>query len=212
MLNFQIRGYKLESCIGSLSKFDFSDMINCIKLEKKPLTELIFEENNFGHWKNYDDIIKISTPLLSRDSELQVTYFDENDYYNDGYTFFRANPDKLSRKDLKLYLDIPNTDYLILNSAIFQGNCFETDINDQSYNHFTKQDIHIDCMDISWIDKRTISKIYFRGNELRDKVKEKNQLIRFTTMIIKPDKDTFMTQIDNMDLIQRSDKVYQAIK
>jgi len=212
MLNFQIRGYKLESCIGSLSKFDFSDMINCIKLEKKPLTELIFEENNFGHWKNFDDIIKISTPLLSRDSELQVTYFDENDYYNDGYTFFRANPDKLSKRDLKLYLDIPNTDYLILNSAIFQGNCFETDINDQSYNHFTKQDIHIDCMDISWIDKRTISKIYFRGNELKDKVKEKNQLIRFTTMIIKPDKDTFMTQIDNMDLIQRSDKVYQAIK
>ena len=212
MLNFQIRGYKLESCIGSLSKFDFSDMINCIKLEKKPLTELIFEENNFGHWKNFDDITKISTPLLSRDSELQVTYFDENDYYNDGYTFFRANPDKLSRKDLKLYLDIPNTDYLILNSAIFQGNCFETDISDQSYNHFTKQDIHIDCMDISWIDKRTISKIYFRGNELKDKVKEKNQLIRFTTMIIKPDKDTFMTQIDNMDLIQRSDKVYQAIK
>ena len=212
MLNFQIRGYKLESCIGSLSKFDFSDIINCIKLEKKPLTELIFEENNFGHWKNFDDIIKISTPLLSRDSELQVTYFDENDYYNDGYTFFRVNPDKLSRKDLKLYLDIPNTDYLILNSAIFQGNCFETDINDQSYNHFTKQDIHIDCMDISWIDKRTISKIYFRGNELKDKVKEKNQLIRFTTMIIKPDKDTFMSQIDNMDLIQRSDKVYQAIK
>ena len=212
MLNFQIRGYKLESCIGSLSKFDFSDMINCIKLEKKPLTELIFEENNFGHWKNFDDIIKISAPLLSRDSELQVTYFDENDYYNDGYTFFRVNPDKLSRKDLKLYLDIPNTDYLILNSAIFQGNCFETDINDQSYNHFTKQDIHIDCMDISWIDKRTISKIYFRGNELKDKVKEKNQLIRFTTMIIKPNKDTFMTQIDNMDLIQRSDRVYQAIK
>ena len=212
MLNFQIRGYKLESCIGSLSKFDFSDMINCIKLEKKPLTELIFEKNNFGHWKNFDDIIKISTPLLSKDSELQVTYFDENDYYNDGYTFFRVNPDKLSRKDLKLYLDIPNTDYLILNSAIFQGNCFETDINDQSYNHFTKQDIHIDCMDISWIDKRTISKIYFRGNELKDKVKEKNQLIRFTTMIIKPNKDTFMTQIDNMDLIQRSDKVYQAIK
>ena len=212
MLNFQIRGYKLESCIGSLSKFDFSDMINCIKLEKKPLTELMFEEHNFGHWKNFDDIIKISTPLLSIDSELQVTYFDENDYYNDGYTFFRANPDKLSRKDLKLYLDIPNTDYLILNSAIFQGNCFETDINDQSYNHFTKQDIHIDCMDISWIDKRTISKIYFRGNELKDKVKEKNQLIRFTTMIIKPNKDTFMTQIDNMDLIQRSDKVYQAIK
>ena len=31
-------------------------------------------------------------------------------------------------------------------------------------------------------------------------------------MIIKPDKDTFMSQIDNMDLIQRSDKVYQAIK
>lgn len=212
MLNFQIRGFKLESCIGSLSKFDFSEMINCIKLEKKPLTELIFEEHNFGHWKNFDDIIKISTPLLSRDSELQVTYFDENDYYNDGYTFFRVNPDKLLRKDLKLYLDIPNTDYLILNSAIFQGNCFETDINDESYNHFTKQDIHIDCMDISWIDKRTISKIYFRGNELKDKVKEKNQLIRFTTMIIKPDKDTFMTQIDNMDLIQRSDKVYQAIK
>ena len=110
-------------------------MINCIKLEKNH-SLIIFEENNFDTGKTSDDIIKISTPLLSRDSELQVTYFDENDYYNDGYTFFRVNPDKLSKKDLKLYLDIPNTDYLILNSAIFQGNCFETDINDQSYNHF----------------------------------------------------------------------------
>ena len=59
---------------------------------------------------------------------------------------------------------------------------------------------------------KNIPVIFLTGKvNVKDKVKEKNQLIRFTTMIIKPDKDTFMTQIDNMDLIQRSDTVYQAI-
>ena len=209
MLNFQIRGFKLESCIGSLSKFDFSDMMNCIKLEKKSLAEIIFEENKYGNWRNFNDIIRIKNPILSKNSELQITYFDENDYYNDGYTFFRTNPEKLSKKKLKILLNIPNTDYLIINSAIFQGNCFETDLKNQNHNQFSKKNLHIDYADITWIDKKCIHKIYFKEKELLDGKKRKNQLIRFTTMIIKPKEDTFMNEINNMDLIQRSDKIYE---
>ena len=79
MLNFQIRGLKLESYVGGLSKFEVSDMMDLIKVEKKPLTELLLKENKFGLWKNFDDVLKIESPLLISNSELQVTYFDEDD-------------------------------------------------------------------------------------------------------------------------------------
>ena len=77
MLNFQIRGYKLESCIGSLSKFDFSDMINCMKLEKRTLTELIFEDNNFACVNRYTKLIHAEI----FEATLTAVTFKENQVY-----------------------------------------------------------------------------------------------------------------------------------
>ena len=123
MLNFQIRGLKLESYVGGLSKFEVSDMMDLIKVEKKPLTELLLKENKFGLWKNFDDVLKIESPLLISNSELQITYFDEDDYYHDGYTFYRSNPKKLKKTESELVFELPESEYLIINTGIFYGNC-----------------------------------------------------------------------------------------
>ena len=210
MLNFQIRGLKLESYVGGLSKFEVSDMMDLIKVEKKPLTELLLKENKFGLWKNFDDVLKIESPLLISNSELQITYFDEDDYYHDGYTFYRSNPKKLKKTESELVFELPESEYLIINTGIFYGNCFETDLKDESYEFFTPEDIFLDSVKVSWSDKRYINKIFFKGLELINSKKRKEQIIQLTTMIIKPKLSHSSLKVNDMNLIQRSDKIYES--
>tara|TARA_E500000178_G_scaffold238278_1_gene234776 strand:- start:221 stop:865 length:645 start_codon:yes stop_codon:yes gene_type:complete len=210
MLNFQIRGLKLESYVGGLSKFEVSDMMDLIKVEKKPLTELLLKENKFGLWKNFDDILKIESPLLISNSELQITYFDEDDYYHDGYTFYRSNPKKLKKTESELVFELPESEYLIINTGIFYGNCFETDLKDESYEFFTPEDIFLDSVKVSWSDKRYINKIFFKDLELINNKKRKEQIIQLTTMIIKPELNHSSLKVNDMNLIQRSDKIYES--
>ena len=210
MLNFQIRGLKLESYIGGLSKFEVSDMMDFIKIEKKPLTELLLKENKFGLWKNFDDVLKIESPLLISNSELQITYFNEDDYYHDGYTFYRSNPKKLKKKESELVFKLPESEYLIINTGIFYGNCFETDLKDESYEFFTPEDIFLDSVKVSWSDERYINKIFFKGLELINSKKRKEQIIQLTTMIIKPKLNHSSLKVNDMNLIQRSDKIYES--
>tara|TARA_A100001015_G_C14969203_1_gene704368 strand:+ start:652 stop:1296 length:645 start_codon:yes stop_codon:yes gene_type:complete len=210
MLNFQIRGLKLESYVGGLSKFEVSDMMDLIKVEKKPLTELLLKENKFGLWKNFDDVLKIESPLLISNSELQITYFDEDDYYHDGYTFYRSNPKKLKKTESELVFELPESEYLIINTGIFYGNCFETDLKDESYEFFTPEDIFLDSVKVSWSDKRYINKIFFKDLELVNNKKRKEQIIQLTTMIIKPELNRSSLKVNDMNLIQRSDKIYES--
>ena len=210
MLNFQIRGLKIESCIGGLSKFEVSDMMDLIKTEKKPLTELLLKENKFGVWKNFDDILKIESPLLTSNSELQITYFDEDDYYHDGYTFYRSNPKKLNKKKSNLVFELPKNEYLIINTGIYYGNCFETNLKNESYEYFTPEDIFLDCVKVSWSNKKYINKIFFKDLELVNSKKRKEQILQITTMIIKPELNHSSLKVNDMNLIQRSDKIYES--
>ena len=210
MLNFQIRGLKIESCVGTLSNFEVTDMMDFVKTEKKPLTELLLKKNKFGLWKNFDDVLKIESPLLVANSELQITYFDENDYYHDGYTFYRTNPKKLKKKESNLFFELPESEYLMINTGIFHGNCFETDLKDENYKFFTPRDIYLDCTRVSWSNKRYINKIFFKDLELINSKKRKEQIVQLTTMIIKLELDDSALKVSNMNLIQRSDKIYES--
>ena len=210
MLNFQIRGLKLESCVGGLSKFEVSDMMDLIKIEKKPLTELLLKENKFGLWKNFDDVLKIESPLLISNSELQVTYFDEDDYYHDGYTFYRSNPRELKKTESELVFELPESEYLIINTGIFYGNCFETDLKGESYEFFRPEDISLNCVKVSWSDKKYINKVFFKDLELINSKKRKEQIVQLTTMIIKPELNHSSLKVNHMNLFQRSDKIYES--
>ena len=50
------------------------------------------------------------------------------------------------KKDSRLFFELPESEYLIINTGIFYGNCFETDLRDESYEFFTPEDIFLDCV------------------------------------------------------------------
>ena len=109
-----------------------------------------------------------------------------------------------------MFFELPDSEYLIINTGIFYGNCFETDLKDESYEFFTPRDIYLDCIKVSWSDKKYINKIFFKNLELVNGTKRKEQIVQFTTMIIKPELNRSSTKVNDMNLIQRSDKIYEA--
>ena len=59
-------------------------------------------------------------------------------------------------------------------------------------------------------DERYINKIFFKGLELINSKKHKEQIIQLTTMIIKPELNHSSLKVNDMNLIQRSDKIYES--
>ena len=132
MVNIQIRG-------------------NLIRLDLKTLPEAknfssIIDSNSHLDMKNYlkktmpeQKVIYQNTfPIIDSDCEVHVTSFENDNYYDDGYTFFRSNLDTLNTldEDFKIPLEVPRNDYFLLDIKYGYGAGFETEIIDLNYENF----------------------------------------------------------------------------
>ena len=55
-----------------------------------------------------------------------------------------------------------------------------------------------------------LNEIFFKDLELVNNKKRKEQIIQLTTMIIKPELHRSSLKVNDMNLIQRSDKIYES--
>ena len=132
MVNIQIRG-------------------NLIRLDLKTLPKsedlsLIINSNSHIDFKNYlkqtisDQrvIYQNTLPIIDSDCEIHVTSFENDNYYDDGYTFFRSNLDTLNTldEDFKIPLEVSRNDYFLLDIKYGYGAGFETEIIDLNYENF----------------------------------------------------------------------------
>ena len=58
------------------------------------LSEILLDKNKF----NLNNSEKLTLPVVTNDSEIIITSFTEDDYYSDGYSFFREKVDKMTDK------------------------------------------------------------------------------------------------------------------
>ena len=61
-------------------------------------------------------IYRNTLPIIGSNSELHITSFANDNYYDDGHTFFRQKLDdvKSENKDLKIPIDIFKDDYCFI--------------------------------------------------------------------------------------------------
>ena len=132
MVNIQIRGNLIRldlktvpdseefiSIINSNSHIDLKNYIKKTRSEQKV-------------------IYKNTLPVIDSDCEISVTSFENDNYYDDGYTFFRSNLDTLNTldEDFKIPLEVPRNDYFLLDIKYGYGAGFETEIIDLNYENF----------------------------------------------------------------------------
>ena len=81
--------------------------------------------------------------MIEQNSELQVTSFENDNYYDDGYTFLRSNSSDISSKDvtLKISLDAERGKYIIILLKYGYGAAFETELMDLDYRNFENNEL-----------------------------------------------------------------------
>lgn len=184
MINIQIRGLKVKITINSINDNGLEIIMNDITLKKKSLSELTIE-TDFNKISNQTNSLgRFENVLLSNDTELIVTAFDTDDYYNDGYSFYREKVNNIIQTPLCESFKIRNNEYLLINYKIYYGCVFETELDQFDYKYFNPDYFSISSKKIPFIESTLIDELFFNRLPLEDLNRSKIQMIKIKSALI----------------------------
>ena len=136
MVNIQIRGNLIDIEMTSISKYNFDNFS----------TGEFSDDHIIDFLSNSSDcktIYKNTLPIIEQNSEFQVTSFENDNYYDDGYTFLRSNLNDINSKDvtLKISLEAEGNKYIIILLKYGYGAAFETELMDLDYRNFENNEL-----------------------------------------------------------------------
>ena len=154
MLNIQVRGFLAKIKIRSISKKQKEFLHTNISNSKTTLTETV--ESQFK--TDFLSVNEIVLPIVTDDAELIVTSFPENDYYSDGYSFFREKLKTLTDK-ASILEDIKVNNYGLMKKTVYYGCSFEADLKQVDYQNFDKNHLDIETVNIPFLRQNYIKNI-----------------------------------------------------
>ena len=136
MVNIQIRGNLIDIEMISISKYNF-DNFSTGKFSNDHIMDFLSNSSDCT------TIYKSTLPIIEQNSEFQVTSFENDNYYDDGYTFLRSNLSDINSKDvnLKISLDAEGEKYIIILIKYGYGAAFETELMDLDYRNFENNEL-----------------------------------------------------------------------
>ena len=136
MVNIQIRGNLIDIEMISISKYNF-DNFSKGKFSNDHIMDILSNSSDCT------TIYKSTLPIIEQNSEFQVTSFENDNYYDDGYTFLRSNLSDISSKDvtLKISRGVEGKKYIIILLKYGYGAAFETELMDLDYRNFENNEL-----------------------------------------------------------------------
>ncbi|OUV02166.1 MAG: hypothetical protein CBC40_06790 [bacterium TMED80] len=136
MVNIQIRGNLIDIEITSISKYNF-DNFSTGEFSNDQIKDFLINSTDCK------TIYKSTLPIIEQNSELQVTSFENDNYYDDGYTFLRSTLSDITSKDvnLKISLDAEGEKFIIIILKYGYGAAFETELMDLDYRSFENNEL-----------------------------------------------------------------------
>ena len=131
MVNIQIRGNLIDAEIKSISRYNFNNLSSG-EFSGDHIKDFLINSSDCK------TIYKSTLPIIEQNSELQVTSFEDNNYYDDGYTFLRENLNNINSKNvtLKMSQGVEDKKYIIILLKYGYGAAFETELMDLDYRNF----------------------------------------------------------------------------
>ena len=179
MINLQVRGTKSEINIGSITDTVKNSLLNEIKEKKISLAELMMLKKK----DRYSDIYSGEMPIISNQSEFIATSFDEKNYYDDGYSFFRAQVSSLSDKAGEMGFNHIETKFIIVNYSVYFGCVYEAEIDNLSYDDFEEDRLGIEAITIPFLEKQFIKRVTYNRAPYNDLNRSKVQLVKFNSIL-----------------------------
>ena len=206
MLNIQIRGGLIELYVGSISKQVKQNLLEKIRRNKSSLAEIMVKED----WKVYNDIYSLKSPIMSKDSELIVTSFDPDNYYDEGYSFYREKIINIAQDPIKETIKLSNYNSIIVNYAIYYGCSFETELNDLGYKYFDYNLLSVTSSLCPFFDVPIINELFLNQLELTDIQRQKNEMMKFKSTIYTNDKTSLVDYFSKEDFHNSFDRLIEA--
>ncbi len=181
MLNFQIRGYGINLCAGTIEDAKVQDLLNAMRDNKSSLAQVMYDNN----WREFSNIIESRSPFISDDGELIITSYNSKDYYDDGHSFYRAKIKDLAQIPEQREINIDSNLPLVVNKEIYFGCTFESEIEDQNHEYFHEEQLSISSYSTPFSKHSLIDEMFFNRLELKDLKRRKYELITFQCSIYK---------------------------
>lgn len=181
MLNFQIRGYGINLCAGTIKDAKVQDLLNAMRDSKSSLAQVMYDNN----WREFSNIIESRSPFISDDGELIITSYNSKDYYDDGHSFYRAKIKDLAQIPEQREINIDSNLPLVVNKEIYFGCTFESEIEDQNHEYFHEEQLSISSYSTPFSKHSFIDEMFFNRLELKDLKRRKYELITFQCSIYK---------------------------
>ena len=181
MLNFQIRGYGINLCAGTIDKDRLQCLLNNMRDNKSSLAQVMYDDN----WRKFSNIIESRSPMITNDGELIITSYNSKDYYDDGHSFFRSNIKDLAQIPEQREINIDSNLPLVVNKEIYFGCTFESEIEDQNHEYFHEERLSISAYSTPFSQHSIIDEMFFNRLELKDLKRRKHELITFQCSIYK---------------------------
>ena len=181
MVNIQIRGPLIHVTVNKFTEDRMKDMIT----NKKNVSEFIYK--NKGQ-NNFDNIFNNTFPILSATSEIHVSSFENDNYYDEGHTYFRAGLGSIisGKKDCKIH----SKDHLSKNTVISlmtgYGTGFETEVIDFNYKNFSPNDITCFSSNTFWSKHKIVLGINVNYLTLEDLGRTKYQIANIHSFVFNP--------------------------
>ena len=172
MVNIQIRGNLIDIEMISISKYNFDNFLTG-EFSNDQIKDFLINS------PDCKTIYKSTLPIIEQNSELQVTSFENDNYYDDGYTFLRSNFNNINSKDvtLKISLDAEWKKYIIIHLKYGYGTAFETELMDLDYRNFESNEIQNSSTKLFDGAKRVITSMKLNYLPLEDLSRSKYDII-----------------------------------
>ena len=183
MVNIQIRGELYFLSLYRISTKQLED----ISYNNYNISMQLYNNHTGIEEIKYDHIYNISMPVLSQNTQIQVTSFDNSNYYDEGHTFLRETLEIINKRDseFSLNIDSDSSGFILATINHGYGTAFETEIMDLDYSNFQIQNFTSLASIIPWNDKKIIHNIKLNHLPLNDLNRKKYGIMKTESRVIK---------------------------
>ena len=206
MVNIQIRGNLIEVVLEKLSANKIS------KLQKTTTPQIsLLRDIEKQKINTHNNIYRNILPVIDDSLELQVSSFDNDNYYDDGYTFFRSNLDNIGHQDknITILLEKIDIEYFLIKLNYGYGAGFETEIIDLDYKSFETDKLNFNSTFLFEKYNQVLHSLSLNYLSLEDLGRNKFEILRTDILLVKSSKK--LKRLDLSTKISNQVKVVDTI-
>tara|TARA_B100001564_G_C20653643_1_gene678118 strand:+ start:1286 stop:1927 length:642 start_codon:yes stop_codon:yes gene_type:complete len=172
MVNIQIRGNLIDIEMASISKYNF-DNLSSGEFSNHHIKDFLCNSSDCK------TIYKKTLPIIEQNSELQVTSFENDNYYDDGYTFLRASLNDINSKNVNLKMSPVTKEkkYITILFKYGYGAAFETELMDLDYRNFENKKLQISATRLFGGTNKAITSMQLNHLPLEDLKRSKYDIV-----------------------------------